>query len=1010
MKPVALLLVWLVAAPLSAAPILPADRSPALDAAIVRHERQFYGLNALPFGLSLDTWPANAEGVALIDQFLADDAPDFATATGKHPFEVLGGYGEHGDLGFFGGVAVVGTAFRYVALKREGAPADVLAEARARVERAARSWHVFKVVTGGNGLVARGIQRLVPENPDDPPVPLDPGVEIPLADAEGNPLPQPKDNGSWRADNSGGALPAGTWNWIDSCSKDQLVGQVLGMVALYEALRDDPDADPALVAQLADDASAIGRMLMKKHEITGLEGIFGSGEYDLMIWDADGRPTFYQDLNPLALEKVYFKPESGKYNVFNLFMAIGILKALHHVSGDPDLEAFLYDECLGRRGWLDKAAHPVRPGLAMDYVYSGTQTNFDVPDMTGVALFLALYLETDPQVSAVLRAFLEDRWWNRAGETHTARLCKQPLWHALYLASTDRGTDQGLVDELVSLLTGFDLGPYWSPLRQNCDEAELAARHCVAIDGTTVLELEEAKMGAELWSKEALDPRIRPPSDFDARSNPFNVNGGGGTLLNPGGDLLAAYWLVRALDATAAGQVNRSPFAREHMPVGGTVEPGPEPVEPTPDALDAPAPDAAEATTADVPATDVPVADPGVETSKGGGSGCTLGGPSAGSLLVPLVLLATLALVRVRSLRRAWLLVAGCLLLACGCTGSGGTDAADIAPDAAVDTPTPDTVPDLGDADAPSDAARPDADDVTEPDALADAAEPDTVADLPPADDLGPDDGGGEVVTAPDPVWGYAGTLHLTQYMGYGGGAVPQSSALEILLQDAPNGRNHVVEAEAGACRLYRAVEIAPCTPACADDGSEYCSLEGQCVPFPQRVSAGTITVSGVAGGPYVIPVGEQSWYAAPETPPTLFTPGAAITVSASGGDVPAFEAHLTGVGLLQAPIDGALTLLDGADQNVTWSPADDGSTVELVLQIGWHGRPPDAILWCSAPDAAGRVTVPKALIEAFPYFGGMGLFQHPAYLRRVSRAVVDAPGGPVEVWAASVIAFGVIH
>ena len=90
MKPVALLLAWLVAAPLSAAPILPAGHSPALDAAIARHERQFYGLNALPFGLSLDTWPANAEGVALIDQFLAGDAPDFAAATGKHPFDKAG--------------------------------------------------------------------------------------------------------------------------------------------------------------------------------------------------------------------------------------------------------------------------------------------------------------------------------------------------------------------------------------------------------------------------------------------------------------------------------------------------------------------------------------------------------------------------------------------------------------------------------------------------------------------------------------------------------------------------------------------------------------------------------------------------------------------------------------------------------------------------------------------------------------------------------------------------------
>jgi hypothetical protein len=662
MKPLVVLILLLSSLPLHAAPILPGGSSPALDAAIARHERQFYGLNALPFGLSLDVQPADAAAVALIDQFLAGPGDDFEAAVGQHPFDVIASYGEHGDLGFFGGVALVGTAFRYVALKNEGAPADVLATARDRVERAARSWHVFKVVTGGNGLVARGIQRLVPETAGDPPVPLDHGVEIPLADEQGQPLPKPKDNGSWRADNSQGALPAGTWNWIDSCSKDQLVGQVLGMVALYEALKDDPDADQALVAELSADAAAIGRMLLQKHEVAGLEGIFGSGEYDLMIWDADGRPTFYQDLNPLALEKVYFKPESGKYNVFNLFMAIGVLKALHHVSGDPELEAFLYDECLGKRGWLDKAAHPVKPGQAIDYVYGGTNTNFDVPDMTGVALFLALYLETDPQVSAVLRSFLEDRWWNRADEPHTARLCKQPLWHSLYLAVTDRGTDPGLVDELVSLLTGFDLGPYWSPVRLNCDEAELAAKSCLAIDGTTTLELEEAKMGAEVWSKVALDPRIRPPSNFNARSNPFHVNGGGGTLLNPGGDLLAAYWLARALPARAAGQVNRSPFAREHMPVGGVVEASPEGVEPPPEplaevaepAFDAAGdPGAAEATDTLETAWPEPDAadDPGDDTT--GSGGCSLAQPDPARLggLLFLAALGTFLLAMTRSRR-----------------------------------------------------------------------------------------------------------------------------------------------------------------------------------------------------------------------------------------------------------------------------------------------------------------------------------------------------------------------
>ena len=68
---------------------------------------------------------------------------------------------------------------------------------------------------------------------------------------------------------------------------------------------------------------------------------------------------------------------------------------------------------------------------------------------------------------------------------------------------------------------------------------------------------------------EALHPSIRPPSNFDARSNPFDVNGGGGLRINPGGDLQASYWIGRFMQASPAGQANLSPNARDHMPVGG---------------------------------------------------------------------------------------------------------------------------------------------------------------------------------------------------------------------------------------------------------------------------------------------------------------------------------------------------------------------------------------------------------------------------------------------------------
>ncbi len=555
----------------SDSPIISKGADSALDAMMKNHGRQFYSFNAYPFGLSLDVIPKDKESADLITQFLAQtESEDVKAVTGKHPYELISYFGEHGDLGFFGGVALVGTAYEYLTLKREGAPADELKTARDRVVRAAKSWHVFKVVTGGNGLVARGVRRLVPENPNDPPVPGEPTETMPLFDKDGVPLPQPKSNGTERADNSNGELPAGVWSWIDSASKDQLVGQIFAMVSLYDAMKGDPDIDQSLVEQLSADARLIAGMLMKKREVSQLPGLAGEGEYDLIIMDADGRATKYSDLNPYSIESFYLNQEGKTFNKFNLIMAMGIMKGLYHMAGDAEIERYYYNELLSARGYLDMV---LRTAGATDYIYMGVNTNYDDPDLISVALWLNIYLEKDKAVADVMRRFLEEFWWDRPNEPHSAKNCKQPLWHAVYMTLTDRGVSGALVAEFVDLLKGFKLGPYWEEERINCDEAEIAAKRCLAIDGKTVIYLEGPRSDKKYQSKEALHPSIRPTSNFNARSNPFDVNGGGGLTLNPGGDLLASYWIARYMKATAPGEVNVSPFARAHIPVGGNVEP-----------------------------------------------------------------------------------------------------------------------------------------------------------------------------------------------------------------------------------------------------------------------------------------------------------------------------------------------------------------------------------------------------------------------------------------------------
>jgi hypothetical protein len=231
---------------------------------------------------------------------------------------------------------------------------------------------------------------------------------------------------------------------------------------------------------------------------------------------------------------------------------------------------------------------------------------------------------------------------------------------------TDKGVDRALADETAALLSAYKLGPYMNDAVENCDATELEAGQCVAVDGTTVITLEGgASRTDDPVSTIALDPSIRPPSNFDARSDPFEVNGGGGLRMNPAGDLLAAYWMGRFLDLNPVGQAGKSPFVRTHIPV-----PGHEPVaDPTPETAeevqsdviepaDTTAPDARE----DVAGLDQGSADQGnpvndvvTETDDGtvdkGGSGCSAanGAAPAGPLFI--LILLPLALASIRRIR-----------------------------------------------------------------------------------------------------------------------------------------------------------------------------------------------------------------------------------------------------------------------------------------------------------------------------------------------------------------------
>ena len=110
-------------------------------------------------------------------------------------------------------------------------------------------------------------------------------------------------------------------------------------------------------------------------------------------------------------------------------------------------------------------------------------------------------------------------------------------------------------------LAGFQGAPSFERDRVNCDPTEIAAGKCLAIDGVTTIVLDTANgHGGSVVAKDLVPWSIRPDTDFEWRSDPFEVNGNGSNMLDPGGDFLAAYWFSRANDTDTTKNV--SPNAR----------------------------------------------------------------------------------------------------------------------------------------------------------------------------------------------------------------------------------------------------------------------------------------------------------------------------------------------------------------------------------------------------------------------------------------------------------------
>jgi hypothetical protein len=179
----------------------------------------------------------------------------------------------------------------------------------------------------------------------------------------------------------------------------------------------------------------------------------------------------------------------------------------------------------------------------------------------------------------------------------------------------------------------------------------------------------------------------------------------------------------------------------------------------------------------------------------------------------------------------------------------------------------------------------------------------------------------------------------------------------------------HRLAATEGACRLwtYTVADCGACTG--------LCNAQGDCVPFPTQLSAGTVTVEGLSE-PVAIPFDLNGYDPATTFPADLFDAGDEVTLSAVGDEVAAFSLSAPAVDGIELDLipgeefgePDSLRIEDGADLVFTWSPIVPGTRMrlEILSDTAAHGLPVDVMIECETDDT-GSMTVPRAFVEAFP-------------------------------------------
>ncbi len=283
-----------------------------------------------------------------------------------------------------------------------------------------------------------------------------------------------------------------------------------------------------------------------------------------------------------------------------------------------------------------------------------------------------------------------------------------------------------------------------------------------------------------------------------------------------------------------------------------------------------------------------------------------------------------------------------------------------------------------------------------------------------------PDAPGSGIDAAPDGgmVRDRTGTVEVTEdhwvFTADAGGGESRTAQVGARFFDGREPQFHRETMRAGDCAL-RTFTQASCTPACTDG---LCVEADVCEGFPEYVSAGRLTITGLRTAVQIDPQSNY-YYPSNPLPPDLFADDTTVTANLAGAVLPAMSITTAAVAPLAPDITGGKIVVPypaGADKVIRWTPAGGDSRVRLTLNANnrGHGQPFEAVIECDVPDAAGQIAVPAAILDAFPateaWYICAGTDCPPSKLTRYRRGATLVGEREVDLVVGSSFTFGIEH